>query len=297
MTNTPDLFAASPSNACFFYTALKTPSIDPKVQKTRTDCERLWRVYSNYAEPNFLAEFALHFHQRWFEMALTVKLLELGAQVQKTEPPGPDVLVNLNGRRLWIEAVCATGGAPGLPNSVPAPPSSGMVPWNNIALRIRSSIEEKKTKFDRYLEMGIVSPDDQLLIALNVHEIPHASLDFERYVFRALYGVGDLTIKFDLDTKKAVSAENQQLVSIAKAVTGNPVGTMPFIDGSMPLISGALVNAFEAVAAAHVRFELTLYPNLTATQPWIPGDLSFDHEWQFESDADGWKGDRVDLTS
>jgi hypothetical protein len=66
---------------------------------------------------------------------------------------------------------------------------------------------------------------------------------------------------------------------------------MPFIDGSMPSIAGALVSSHEAVAAAHENTaDLTLYPNLTAAVPWRFGDLSLEREWIFEPSSEGWTG-------
>jgi hypothetical protein len=298
MNTAPDLFAANPPNASVMYAALRSPTSE-KQRRVRAHVEGLWQIYHYYAEPLFLSEFSLQFHERWFEMYLAVCLLKAGAQLQKTLPPGPDLLVNANGRRLWIEAACASGGHPGLPDTVEEPvrpgpeeaSAGGIVPWDLIALRIRSSIEEKRRKYDRYLERGIVTADDSLLIALNVYKIPFASADVERYVFRALFGIGNQVIMFDRNTAQPVGSTNQQLLAIAKVATGSEVGTMPFIDASMPAISAVIVSSHEAVAAAHENTaDLTLYPNLTATAPWRFGDLSLEREWTFEASADGWTG-------
>ena len=171
--------------------------------------------------------------------------------------------------------------------------SAGYVPWDLIALRIRAAIEEKRRKYDRYLEQGIVVEKDSLLIALNVDQIPHAALDCQTYIFRALYGVGNYVITMDLSTRKAVSSTNEQLVSIAKLSSGAAVGTQPFIDGSMPAIAGTIVCADNAMGAAHAESPpaLTLYPNLTARTSWTTGALPVTHEWRFESNSDGWRGE------
>jgi hypothetical protein len=232
-------------------------------------------------------------------MYLTVTLLELGANVQPTSPPGPDVLVVVDGRRVWIEAVCGTGGQPGLPDSVVAPPppepgrpgNAYSVPWDRIALRIRSSVEEKKTKFERYLQGGLVDATDSLLIALNVYEIPHASLDSPRYVTRALYGIGNQVLCMALtDSPTVVDSTYEQLPLIPKLSTGAPVGTQPFIDGSMASIAAAIVSVHCAASAAHKPPDLTLYPNLTASLPWKVGALPVPHEWEFSPSSEGWTG-------
>jgi hypothetical protein len=299
MTSIPDLFRSTPPDACGLYSKLCRPDEYPRGKPVRAHCERLWSVYHAYAEPQFLAEFPLRFHERWFEMYLTVTLLERGAAVQRTSPPGPDVLVTVDGRRTWIEAVCGTGGQPGLPDSVVEPPQPKPgepaqvfnVPWDKIALRIRSSVEEKKRKYDKYLTEGRVAAGDSLLIALNVDQIPYAAADVERYVFRALYGIGNQVLLIDRKTAKAVSSTHEQLLSIPKLSSGAPVGTQPLIDGSMATIGGVIVSSYSAPARAHQSSpDFTLYPNLTATIPWKTGDLPIEREWEFEPTADGWTG-------
>jgi len=85
-----------------FYINVRT-SNHPRAMQVREHCERMWAIYHRYADRQFLAEFPRRFHDRWFEMYLTVTLLQQGAQVQKTRPPGPDVLVADEGRRIWVE--------------------------------------------------------------------------------------------------------------------------------------------------------------------------------------------------
>jgi hypothetical protein len=292
MNQAPDLFGSAPRDACDLYDKLCRPDEFPKGQIVRQHCERLWHTYHPFAEAQFLPEFPLRLHQRWFEMYLTVTLLERGADVKHSAPPGPDNLINVNGRRVWIEAVCGTGGKPGLPDSIVEPPTGQVfdVPWDKIALRIRSSMEEKKRKYDTYLGEGRATAADSLLIALNVHQIPYASADVERYVFRSLYGVGNQVLWIDRKTAKAVGSTNEQLQAVPKLSTGALVGTQPFIDGSMPSIAGVIVSAHSALSAAEKLPDFTLYPNLTAAAPWNAGDLPIEREWEFEQTADGWTG-------
>jgi hypothetical protein len=287
------LFDANPQNADIRYSGLRTPQ-NETAQRARDDCDRLWRIYSSYCnDPNFVSDFPIRFHERWFEMSLTAHLLELGAQVQHTKPPGPDVLVNADGRCIWIEAICGTGGQPGKPNTVPPPSRAGYIPFDNIALRIRSAIEEKRKKYDIYLKQGIVKGSDRLLIAVNIADIPHANLDVKKCVFRSLYGLGDQVIKIDRSTLEQVSSSIKVITSIAKA-SGSPVGMQPFIDGSMDTISGALIAPYGVVASAHDGHRLDLYPNLSTSKAWRTGDIALDSEWRFHTSGGGWLGERFD---
>jgi hypothetical protein len=194
MGSIPDLFESTDTNADPFYTTVRT-SDHPRAVQVRQHCERMWAIYHRYADAQFLAEFPRRFHDRWFEMYLTVTPLQLDAQVQLTQPPGPDILVAHEGRRLWIEAVCASGGEAGRPDSIAEPQfvagrtvtgPGGYEEWDKIALRIRNSIEKKRAAYAEYLRLGIVTTDDLLVIAVNVNKIPGATLDTQKYIFRAL---------------------------------------------------------------------------------------------------------------
>jgi len=266
-----------------------------ELRAIREHCEHLWTLFAPYADPQFLTQFVLHFHERWFEMYLGTFLLGAGVRLVHTEPPGPDLLCEINGSRCWIEAICPTAGEPGRPDTIVR--GDGITPWNLITLRIRGAVEEKKRKYDRYIEQGIVAKEDRLLIAVNVSAVPYAREDAERYVFRALYGLGELVMTFDLATMRLVDRTNRQIATIEKLRTGAPVGVQPFIDGSMPPVAAAIISGDVSASAAlsgGTLPDLTLYPNLTAAAPWHAGALPFPHEWTFEVNADGWNGRRQD---
>jgi hypothetical protein len=298
MGTVPDLFESTDRDADSFFTAVKT-SNTRRVIQVRAHCEAMWAIYRQYADPQFLDEFPRRFHERWFEMYLTVTLLRQGALVQTTRPPGPDILVAHEDRRIWIEAICGTGGEPGRPDSIAQPQyvpgsavvtSAGYEEWDKIALRIRNSIEKKRAAYAEYLRLGIVTEDDLLVIAANVANIPGANLDTQKYIFRALYGVGDLQVVINLDSREIAGSHNQELISVKKN-NGAEVGTQPFVDGSMPTIAAALVSDFEAMAAADKpSIDLTVFPNLVTPNPWAKGALPV-HEWIFESKGQGgWTG-------
>jgi hypothetical protein len=287
---TTGLFSIEPpANAARGYVNLYGAATEEH-RNIRAHCERLWELFSAYADKNFLTEFVLHFHERWFEMYLGAYLIERGITLHNTAPPGPDLLAEVDSRRVWIEAICPTAGEPGRPDTVEF--GDGYVPWDRIALRIRGAVDEKKRKYDGYLERGIVSADNRLLIAVNVSAIPYARDDAGRYVFRAPYGVGELIITYDLKTLRPVEHSHRQLASIEKLKSGQPVGVQPFIDGCMPAIAGAIVSCDVSASAALLDSPpaLTMYPNLTASEPWRTGVLPIPYEWQFEPTAEGWRG-------
>lgn len=300
MNEGTNLFQDEPANACRAFQNLHTPKTEQSAA-ARAHCEDLWRDFAQHADTNFVREFATQTHARWFEMYLTVTLMRAGFTVE-CRKPGPDILVTVNGQRFWIEAIAATGGEPGKPDSVAPPKFDGEfhdTPVREMALRIRAALEEKARKFASYQQKGIVAPGDVLVVALNVHDIPWAFADMEPLMKRAFYGVGDLVMEISRETLKAVSQHNQQLTHIEKRSTGAEVGVMPFIDGSMSHVSAGLGSLSDAWnLPRHLGDDLHLFPNLTAAVRWPAGAISIGHEWKFVVDPkDGWNGTLVNHPS
>ena len=154
MSNT--LFGSNPANACSLYAAVRSGT-RPDQRTARKNCEDLWRTYSPYADEHFLSEFPLRFHQRWFEMWLTVFLLRTGHKVECPKP-GSDIRIVLDGQVVWIEAVCATAGQEGKRDSVPRPVHGQVsdTPMNAYTLRATNALNEKAKAFERYITQGIV---------------------------------------------------------------------------------------------------------------------------------------------
>jgi type I restriction enzyme S subunit len=292
-----DLFAATPANACPAYANLRGAG-DEHCRAGREHCEELWRDFEPLADPNFAVEFALHVQERWFEMYLTVALMRLGLDITCPKP-GPDILLRLDGRRVWIEAVCATAGEAGRRDSVPQPRYTRIdepaivrdVPWDEMTLRVRSALAAKGARFQDYLRNGHLAPDDALVVAINVHSIPGAWVDMGDLMMRALYGRGDLVLTIDRDTGVVVGSRHQRLSSIPKKSTGAEVGIQPFIDGSIPHIAAVIGSRADACnRPIRLGDDLLLLPNLTARMPISAGSLQIGEEWVFVQDKDGWQG-------
>ena len=180
-------------------------------------CENLWRDFAPYADPHFLDEFPLHFHQRWFEMYLTVSLLREGFHV-KCPKPGPDIRLDLNGRHVWIEAVCATSGEKGRPASIPDLPlgHAADVPMDSYVLRVSSSLRDKAKKFEQYIQDGDVSQRDLVVIAININAVDGLWIYMDDVMKKALYGIGDPVLRIDPGTRRVVDTHHQEIESIPK---------------------------------------------------------------------------------
>lgn len=300
------LFVAEPGNACAAYTNLRKAT-EGHALDGRNHCEDLWRDFEKHADANFVTEFPVHLHERWFEMYLTVALIRAGLNVSSPKPKGggPDILLTLDGgKRIWIEATCATPGTPESPDSIPAPRYADIAagekpivtsrPTEQMMLRIRNSLSTKEKVYRNYLDAGIVSPDDVLVIAINVHAVHGLWADMGDLVMRSLYGVGDLVLTLNRDTGAVVSSHHNQLTHIEKKKTGAAVAVQPFIDESLPHITAVIGSRADAVnLPRRLGDDLTLFPNLTTKVGWPTGAIRLGEEWTFTSVADGWDGKQL----
>ncbi len=224
-------------------------SLVPSVIQGKKFAEELWREYEPYADSNFKTALQVDFDSRYWEMYLTVSLIRAGCNIVKRKPNtgGPDILLDYDGKRIWIEAIAPTGGNPLLLDSVPTfkpnpLPTVGDIPENEIVLRMRSAIEEKQRKWASYKSKGIVSDRDRYIVAINMCKIMMAMLDRDiPRVVRCVYGLGDPVITFNRDTGEQISYEIQFKPEIQKT-SGAPISTSIFNDPQYANIS-ALISS------------------------------------------------------
>ena len=232
--------------SCHVYDDVRN-GINDRCRSVREHCEDLWRDYWKFADEHFPVEFALQFHQRWFEMYLTVSLLRRGISIECVKRR-PDILAMFDERRVWIEAVCAGKGEPGMADSVPDTPVGVVrdVPIREYVMRVRSSLTEKSEKYKKYANESVVGPEDLTAIAVNVGGIPGLCGNMDECVKRSVYGVGNQIVSLDRVSRKIVGSSHESKSSVLKS-SGAPVGVQCFTDGSMAHVSAVLgtgTNAF-----------------------------------------------------
>jgi hypothetical protein len=267
----------------------------------KAHCEDLWSDFWEYADEHFVDEFRVNFHQRWFEMYLTVSFIRAGLAVE-SQNSGPDISLALGERRVWIEAVCATEGQMGKPDSVP-PLELGKVRGGPIdqyldpyLKRIRNSLDEKAKKFRTYLGKRLVGQNDILVIAINGGQIPFLFADLSTCMMRSLYGVGNTVLTLNRSTREIVGSHHQHIEKIEKA-SGAEIGVQPFVDGSMDHVSAVLVSWAQAWSRpSTLGGDFVLYPNLSCRNRWARNLFPVAEEWLFEEDKDGWSGEKISGT-
>ena len=222
-------------------------------EPAREFAESLWDRFRGFADPHFLAEVRRDFHARFWEMYLTCALQEFANQqcsVLSCPKPGPDILLERNGSRVWVEAVVATNGIPGRPDSVvePNPDGSGKIPEEKLVLRYANAISEKYRKYRGYLRDGIIHKNDAFVIAINGAALSYkwtqAANDAPRFL-KAVYPLGAYQLLLDRRTGTIVGQQNEPRFNIVKA-SGANVATMPFLERRSRGIS-AILGSFADV--------------------------------------------------
>ena len=242
---------------------------DVHCSRARVYCEDLWTDFRKFADQNFKTEFASCTHARWFEMYLTVALARAGNEITCPKP-GPDILLEADGCRIWIEATSATRGELGRPDSVPLQETGRVYrePTNQYVLRIRNALDEKQRKYRRYVEDGIVHRRDVTVVAINVFEVDGIGPYIGDHFRRSLYGLCDPRVQIGLHSGTVSSVGNATVVAVQKA-SGADVGVQPFIDGSMEHITAVLGSHADPFnPLSRLGEDLVLYPNLTSDVPW-----------------------------
>lgn len=138
------------------------------------------------------------FFARLWELELAKCLSMAGLSLTPTNGSGPDFLIELSdSRRLWIEAILAT---PDIEmdkrwrERIAKPGELAQIydfPKDENALRYASSLVTKGEKIkDKYLDKGIISPDDIVLIAVSGFPPGALHSDIEHFM-RAALPMGD----------------------------------------------------------------------------------------------------------
>ena len=235
----------------------------------RQRLEQMWLVYRDYAPKGFRKKLQFEFHQRWWEMYLTVGLHRLGFSIStSSRDDKPDLLLKLGNTKVWIEAITPTPGTKS--DAVPKLVVNGVedLPMRECLLRFTQAITAKRDVFNRYIQRGIVSETDCFIIALSACNLNQfgSLLDWPQHVMlRVLAGAGDLTIPL----RKSASAYFKRQNVIFRD-SGSPVDLSLFYSDEFTLISGVLYSKddpLNALLAPETSLELFLNPNSKVEVP------------------------------
>jgi hypothetical protein len=166
---------------------------------------------------------------------------------------GPDFEIRADGRRVYVEAVCATAGDQLHEDAVHEPiyrdaegnAICAQVPHDRITLRLAHSVRAKLNAFDRYRGASLVRPDDACVIAVNLREIPHAWADAKEFFFRAVYGVGNRYMVIDPEARKIVATGREHRTLLTRA-GGAAEEVAPMLDPNHEDVCAVLGSSADA---------------------------------------------------
>jgi hypothetical protein len=191
-------------------------------------------------------------------------------------------LLERNGERVWIEAVAATNGELGRPDSLVEPRHGGQIPEPRIVLRYTTAIREKYRKYLCYLRRGIIDKDDAYVVAINASRLAYrwalAAIDLPRFL-KALYPIGELEVLIDVQSLRSAGVQHRPRYSIVKA-NKSLVPVLGFIDRRWRGITAVLCSDADAgllFAPLGCDFEIAYNP--LCRQPIARGVIPVAREW------------------
>ena len=208
-------------------------------------CIALWNQFSPFADRSFINEFALHPHQRFWEMYLGVHLLNLGFKLfPPTTDKGPDLHLVIDDSNVWIEATVPGEGEGD--DKVPTIHEHSQfepIPVEKIILRFTNSLSEKNNKLNNYLKDGIIKPGDSFLIAICGGMIQLVQMDADPIpaIVKSVYPIGNKQILLDT-TKLEIIDDRYNLRTYVVKESGSTVSTKFFGNPTNPKISGVIYS-------------------------------------------------------
>ena len=217
-------------------------SPDPYPTRIRSIMEDLWRKYRPYADRNFKQQMLVDLDSRFWEMYLACTLLSKSVPISHVRE-GPDIFIEHENCRIWIEAIAPTSGADDNPDRVPDMKLGVVtaVPDDEIVLRYRAAIREKyDNKYRNYVKDGLITPTDTYVIAINSCKMGSAIMETDTpRILKAVFPIGNRQITIDTKTGIVIDSGYQLRFRIRR-VGGAEVRTDLFLDPKYANLSGVL---------------------------------------------------------
>lgn len=205
-----NLFDVDGTNLDLGFENLKAAEL-PIEQQLHTLLQEMWARYEPYADADFRQGFARDVDGRFWEMYLGCTLLEAGRSLlpaveRQREGGQPDLCVVKDGRRIWIEAITPDAGAPGpdqIVRPVPINEGGGLVaaPIRQAQLRTSGAFWTKAQKIRRYIEQGVIAPDDTRIIAISASRFGVYVAEWPLpLIMTTSFPIGDAYITIDRET-------------------------------------------------------------------------------------------------
>lgn len=270
----------------------------PEASEIADQLEAMWQIYEPFADIDFRGGFAQDPEARFWEMHLGCALLAGGKTLLRREeraPSGgqPDLCVIDGNRRIWIEAIAPTEGAPG-PDQVhvPVPQNqcsmSGAIPIRQAQLRITSALWTKSRAIERYLLEGTIDTEDVRLVAIGGGRfgvmIPEDPLPL---ILSSVFPIGQRFVSFDLLGDSVTEGGFHPSFHIERQ-TGQ-VSRTAFIEPQFSHLSGAIWSRVSIGNMSRKIRPLTLVHNPLAHVPMQQRWGVWDREYLTQETRDVWE--------
>jgi hypothetical protein len=259
--------------------------------------DAMWAMYEPYADPDFRDGFAQDPDARFWEMQLGCWLIEAGKTLlpvarRHREGGQPDICVLDAGRRIWIEAIAPSHGAPG-PDRVcgPAPVNEGggfsPAPTRQAQLRMTSALWTKTKAVNKYLREGVIGIDDVRLIAIGAGRFgAYVSEDPVPLIMSAVFPIGDEFVSIDNETGAVVDQGFRMSLEIERQ--GSVVSRTAFLDEGFSPISGVIWSRIGIGNMSRAQRPLTLVHNPLAAIVMPSSWGVWDREFVTTRQVDHW---------
>ena len=259
--------------------------------------ENMWKVYRPYSDPDFCSGIARDLDGRFWEMLLGYTLLEAGhellpASKRAADGGQPDLCVIDGEQRIWIEAIAPTRGGAG-PDQVPNLEFgvAAVIPIQQTRLRLTSAFWTKYSKFLRYIEQGVISPDDKKIVAISGSRFAMQILDDPPLPLTSLFPAGNEVVTVDRATGEVVGNGFQHQPVIERE--GGSIPRTAFTQSDFELISGVLWSRIGLGNLARDVRPLTMVHNPFSICPVEHGWGPWDREYVARETETEWVIDNI----
>ena len=209
----------------------------------------------------------------------------------------PDLCVLEDGRRIWIEAITPDEGAPGPDQIVrPVPLNEGgglfAAPIRQAQLRTSGAFWTKAQRIARYLEQGVIGPEDTRIIAISASRSGVYVADQPLpLIMTTLFPIGDAYITIDRETGNVVDEGFHPAPFIDRE--RNPIPRTAFLDERFADISGVIWSRVGLGNLSRRSRPLTYVHNPLAQVPLATSWGVWDREFVITPRGDEWEANDI----
>jgi hypothetical protein len=203
----------------------------------------------------------------------------------------PDICVIDGDHRVWIEAIAPNDGAAGpdqVARPVPINQGGGAVhaPERQIQLRTTSALFNKSRVFERYIERGVVAPDDVRLVAIGAGRFGLYASDDPPSALRAVFPIGDRIVRMNRYTDEITFNGWETSWEIDRA--NGPIERTAFIGDAYTHISGIIWSRVSIGNFDRNVRPVSMIHNPVSQVRMPEGWSAWDREYIARAHGDGW---------